>query len=173
MLIYRIRQFSCSITAKPLNQAEKAYILAILTPSQATLFFALATYEQRHALNVCQTLCAGGHGTDKELLQAALLHDLGKFDPQSGRAIPVWGKVVNVLFSLLKAKALLRNLASPEPSSWRYVFWLQLNHEKRGARMALKAGSSKRVVALIGRCKTLQRRGDPAAIALKWADDLN
>jgi hypothetical protein len=171
--MYRIRQLSNSLSAKSLNQAEKDFVRAILTSKQVLLFFSLAVYEQRHALGVCQTLCAGGHGTDRELLQAALLHDLGKFDPETGRYVPVWGKIVNVLLAMLKAKLLLRKLAKPAPHSWRYVFWLQLNHEERGAKLALKAGGSKRVVALIGNPKALCRKGDYAAIALKWADDLN
>jgi len=29
------------------------------------------------------------------------------------------------------------------------------------------------VVALVGNCQTLLREQDPAALALKWADDLN
>lgn len=172
-LFYRTSQFLHSIKAKPLTQAEKAFIESILTASQAFFFFQLAIYEQRHALRVCQTLCAGGHGTDKELLQASLLHDLGKSDPQNGRFIPVWGKIANVLFSMFKAKSVMRKLAKAEPKSWRYVFWLQLHHEQRGASLAEKMGSSRRVVNLIGGYSAALQQGDPAMIALKWADDLN
>lgn len=169
----RVRQLTKSLTATPLTSEERHFVDGLLNSVPAQLFFALAIYEQRHALRVCQTLCAGGFGTDKELLQAALLHDLGKYDPQTGRTVPLWGKVANVIFSTMGAKPLMKRLASPDPKRWGYVFWLQLEHEKRGARMAFKAGSSKRVIALIGGCKTLEKRGDLSALALKWADDLN
>lgn len=170
----RIRQFGRSIQAKPLSVSEKAYTSQILLPAQQAFFEALPLYEQRHALNVCQTLVRGGYGSDRELLQAALLHDLGKYDPATGRTIPIWVKVANVALNMTLGRNFVRRLARKEtPGHWRYLFWLQISHEKRGAQLVQSAGSSKRVVALVGGCKKLQAKGDLSAKALKWADDLN
>ncbi len=170
----RTRQLVRSVRARPLSEVELDYVRQLLNPGQLELFVALPSYEQRHALNVCRTLVRGGYGPDRDLLQAALLHDLGKYDPTTGRTIPIWVKVANVALSRTMGRAFVKRLARSErPDHWRYLFWLQTSHEKRGARLVLAAGSSKRVVALVGGCRTLQRRGDRAAIALKWADDLN
>lgn len=172
-LFLRSRQLARSLKAQPLTQAEQTEIRAILLPGQAELFFGLPKYEQRHALNVCRTLQKAGYAADSELLQAALLHDIGKRDPHTGRTIPVWGKVANVALSKVFGRQIISRLAKEQPSSWRYIFWLQLTHEKRSAKLTQAAGSSKRVVALVGGCQSLERTGDPAWQALKWADDLN
>lgn len=170
----RIRQLVRSLRARPLTELERSYVCRVLTPAQQSLFSALPIYEQRHALNVCQTLVRGGYGPDRELLQAALLHDLGKHDPLTGRSIPIWVKVANVALTKTLGRSFINRLGQQAPpGNWRYYFHLQSSHEKRGARLALCAGSSKRVVALVGGCHTLKRRGDAAAVALSWADDLN
>lgn len=171
-IVYRITQFTRSLRPY-ISQAELSFIKNVLTESQAELFFKLPLFEQRHALNVCQTLVAGGFGHDVELLQAALLHDLGKTDSQNNRSIPLWGKVVNVILRKAGGPALVTKLASNEPRSLRYIFYLQCRHEKRGAKLIKQIGSSNRVVALVGHCQSLVRKGDEAARALKWADDLN
>lgn len=169
---YRVRQLTRSL--RPcIDKAELSYIKSVLTEKQAELFFRLPLFEQRHALNVCQTLVAGGFGYDVELLQAALLHDLGKTDSLHNRSIPLWGKVANVVLRKLGGPALVTWLASTQPASLRYIFYLQCRHEKRGAKLIRQIGSSNRVVALVGRCSNLIRKGDMSARALKWADDLN
>jgi hypothetical protein len=172
----RARQFVRATQARPLDVSELKYLQGVLTPAQFSLFRALPLYEQRHALNVCRTLTGAGFGYDLDLLQASLLHDLGKFDPATGQAIPVWVKVVNVAAGKM-AGPLYRHWrerqSSVRPGDWRYYFWLQAAHEARGAALAREAGGGPRVAALIGESKLLQRQGDRAALALEWADDLN
>ena len=165
----RVRQLGRAISSHPLTPIETAYVRQILTSSQTTLFEALPLYERRHALNVCRTLVWGGYGSDHELLQAALLHDLGKFDPATGRTIPIWLKVVNVVLG----RRMVARLASERGGSWRYMFWLQAHHEKRGITLAESVGSSPRVIALLDGYSSLKYPADPSQVALAWADDLN
>lgn len=172
----RTRQFVRSTRATPLDAPDLAYLQSVLTPAQVALFTALPLYEQRHALNVCRTLTGAGFGYDLDLLQASLLHDLGKFDPATGRFIPVWVKVANVVANAVGGgfyRAWRERQSAVESSHWRYYFWLQAAHERRGAVLAREAGGGPRVAALIGECKRLQQQGDRAALALGWADDLN
>jgi hypothetical protein len=169
----RVVQLLRAVRAQPLDETELQYIRGLLNEPQAELFFGLMTYEQRHALNVCRTLVSGGFGDDRELLQAALLHDLGKRDPDNNRHVPIWGKCANVLLSAIGGKNLVARLASPNPQSWRYVFYLQTGHEARSAQLATRARSTSKVIALVGDYHALEQRGDPAAKALAWADDLN
>lgn len=167
---YRVRQLVQSVKAAPLEAGDVDFIRDILNPEQAKLFFALPDYEKRHALRICRSLVQRGFGSDKELLQAALLHDIGKFDQESGRGVPIWGKVANVVLETVSQDKLAKKLARPEPDSWRFVFWLQAEHEKRGAELSRLAGSSERVAALI---EKKSENNDPAAIALRQADDEN
>ncbi|MBN9389483.1 MAG: hypothetical protein J0I20_15750 [Chloroflexi bacterium] len=172
----RARQFARSVQARPLDPPEMAYLQTILTPAQLALFKAFPLYEQRHALNVCRTLTGAGFGYDRDLLQASLLHDLGKFDPVTGQSIPVWVKVANVVVGAIAGplyRGWRERQSSAGPGHWRYYFWLQAVHEARGAALAQEAGGGPRVAALIGECKKLQLQGDKAALALGWADDLN
>jgi HD superfamily phosphodiesterase len=142
----------------------------LLNEKQAKLFFSMPLYEQRHALRVCRTLCAAGYGGNLPLLRAALLHDLGKSDPESGRSVTLWGKAANVAIAKIGGEALVKKLASNNPANWRYVFWLQTQHEQRGQELAREAGSEGRVLELLG---YKSGEADPYAVALKWADDLN
>jgi putative nucleotidyltransferase with HDIG domain len=66
------RHSSARVTA-----AERARAAGILGPELAPLFGGLPVNEQRHALDVLATLERMGE-EDRVLLQAALLHDLGK-----------------------------------------------------------------------------------------------
>ncbi len=169
----RVRQLFRSIRAKPLNGIERSYIEGLLNQEQKNLFYALAPFEQRHALNVCRTLAAGGFGADRELLQAALLHDAGKHDHATGRNIPIWAKVVNVGLGFPGGSKVLKRLANSDPQSWGYIFFLQIHHESRGTELAREAGSSEKVLYLLGENRSLKPEYLLARAALKWADDLN
>ncbi len=171
--LMRVWQLVRSLRARPLNAQETEYLRGLLNEKQAALFVALVPYEQRHALNVCRTLAAGGFGADRELMQAALLHDLGKRDHATGRYVPLWGKCANVALSALGGPRLIARLASPDPRSWCYIFYLQSNHETRSAELAREAGSSSKVVTLVAHSQIRATQNDPALQALQWADDLN
>ena len=169
-MLNRLRQFGRAMVAQPLNLQEQYYICRLLNSAQQELFLALPIYEQRHALNVCQTLARAGFGSDFELLQAALLHDLGKRDPITGYTISIWLKAVNVILVRLIGETGLSRLSSANlHHRWRYHIWLQITHEARSAELAQKAGSSIRVVKLVSK----NQQADPTAPLLKWADDLN
>ncbi len=169
----RVRQLTRSLQARPLNELEKAYVKNRLNPKQAPLFFSLAVFEQRHALEVCRTLASGGFGADRDLIQAALLHDTGKRDSKTGRSIPLWAKVVNVVLSTFGGNGLVKRLANSAPNSWGYIFYLQIHHEEQGARLVREAGSSEKTVFLVGNNRNLPPEYELAAKRLAWADDLN
>ncbi|HMA38418.1 MAG TPA: hypothetical protein VKY74_28475 [Chloroflexia bacterium] len=174
---YRVRQFVLALAA-PVTPDELADAVraAGLPAPAAQLFRAMPRPYQRHALNVADRLRREGH-TDPHLLQAALLHDLGKWDPASGRRA---GVVPRVLATLLGrrpgGRALLARLAAGPPAarSWRYGWHLQQAHPELGARLAERAGVDPAVVALVRYHQ--DARGGPAHLAallrrLQHADD--
>ena len=178
---YRVRQFlaALGLSRENLNDIElKAY----LSPAQVELFQRMSVSERRHAFAVLHTLQKQGY-SEKALLQAALLHDVGKVPPSVRRGqvrsrVRLWHRVVVVLLQSI-SPALLRQLALDKPHSWRYPFFIQLHHASLGAEMAAQAGMSDLAVALI-RChhlvpeeSGLDAQGRTLLAALKAADEEN
>jgi hypothetical protein len=151
-MIYRARQFFGAALAR-VDAAERAALLdaADLPPALAALFTRSPRPYQWHALNVTRRLRAAGH-TDPALLQAALLHDLGKWNPATGRRVTLPYRVLTVLLRRMPpGRRLLRRLGGgpPPARSWRYPWYLQRRHPALGARLAAAGGAAPAVVELI------------------------
>lgn len=144
---YRVRQFMAAL--RPVVTAEERRAVAGWLPSQAArLFGRMSPRDQRHSLNVAQTLLAGGH-SQPDLLAAALLHDCAK-TVQPGRRLRLRHRVLIVLLNAVDRQWVGR-LARDDPRSWRYPFYVHLNHPAMGAAMAEEAGCSPTTVELIRR----------------------
>lgn len=139
---YRLRQFWLAVAGRPTQiQLEKA--ARVLTPVQFSLFRQLQLSEQAHALDVLERVQAAGH-TQPELMQAALLHDVGK--AQHGLRIweRVWIVIGGRLFPQLKtvwAEGQLRGL--------QRAFVIAVQHPAWGAEMTRAVDTDPRVVKLI------------------------
>jgi hypothetical protein len=141
---YRLGQFlrACS-GGGPGEEAERA--LSVLSPRARELFLRQAAADQRHALAVHELLVADGH-TAPELLQAALLHDIGK----TAGSAPLLARGLMVVARALWP-ALAERLGRPPAEGWRRAFVVLSRHPEEGARMAGEAGCSPLTVALIRR----------------------
>lgn len=159
--VHRVRQFARALRPQ-MAGTDVAAAGNVLSARQYALFARLTPADQRHALEVCRRLRAAGVG-DAEVLQAALLHDVGKV----GSGLGLWQRVAAVLLAAA-APAVLRLLAIRGP--WRRAFGAYLRHPQRGARLARLAGSSARVVALIAAHQRGRVR-DPALGLLRRADN--
>jgi hypothetical protein len=149
---YRAGQFFRALAARP-DAADEALAQQMLSGRERALFQDLAVADKRHALTVWRTLLDAGH-TDRELLKAALLHDLGKSLRADGTR-PTWGVPLpyRVLIVLLEAwrPGLLARLADPNPRSPGHPFCVYLEHPKHSAALAQAAGCSPLTVSLIRR----------------------
>jgi hypothetical protein len=151
-LRYRARQFFGARAAR-IDPAERTAILqaAQVPPPLAALFERMPVPYQWHALNVARHLQAAGHH-DPILLQAGLLHDMGKWDPQTDRRVPVLVRSAMVLLEHTPGgPRLLERLGggTPAPDSPRYAWYLQLQHPRRSAELAAAGGARREVVELI------------------------
>jgi hypothetical protein len=124
---------------------ERQLVGRYLSPPLQRLFDRLAVADQRHSLDVLYALQEKGYN-DRDLLAAALLHDVGKV----GVNLYLWQRVVIVLLQATWP-ALLEQLAWGDPANWHYAFYLQREHPEIGARLAQEAGARPLTVELIRR----------------------
>ncbi len=169
--LYRVRQFFAAVRARQLDETELGLVRRYLPEGGVELFQSMRVSDQRHSLIILNGLLAQGHD-DLPLLQAALLHDLAK-----ARV----GLVPRTIVILLNAvsRQLLPRLASPDPRSWRYPFYLSLHHPELGAQAAARVGLDPRAVLLIARHQSPPPTDAPGdeltqwQCALKLLDDQN
>jgi hypothetical protein len=160
--LYRSRQFFRSVGAS-IDDDERAEVARLLTEGQRRLFFSMTARDQRHSLDVLHVLLRQDQ-TDRHLLSAALLHDVGK-----GR-IRLWHRVAYVLIRAA-SPGLLRKLASSESGSWRGALAAIANHAERGASLVRATGASDEVVHLVRCHETADGDNDPRQALLRAADE--
>lgn len=170
-IVYRVRQFVGAALAGPLSGADHGVVEQHLTTAQQTLFWRMSHGDQRHAVAVARSLLAQGW-TDRALLQAALLHDVGK----SEGSVPLVYRAVIVFLRALWPDT-LRRLADVD-TGWRRPFYVDARHPEIGARLALEAGSPARVAQLIAQHQAFTTAGSGGLVpehdqlaALQAADE--
>ncbi|HNS50499.1 MAG TPA: HDIG domain-containing protein [Anaerolineae bacterium] len=170
--LYRVRQFMHAVAAELSGARVTApEISQVLDPGGVALFGAMPRYDRRHGACVMRTLLQQGYH-DRDLLSAALLHDVGKTASQEGRL----GLRHRVLMVLVRAVApgMVERLGTEGGGAWRRVFFVQRHHADLGAELALASGCSQVTAALIGRHEQAPAPGDdPRLTALRAADAAN
>lgn len=115
--------------------------------------------DQVHATRVAARLIARGWA-DRDLIAAALLHDVGKIDAK----LTLIDRVLWVILNRFVPSAV------PIVTRWVGPRWSVLSrHQQIGAAMTRRAGASPIVCALIEGDPESSRRDLAAALA--WADD--
>jgi hypothetical protein len=122
-----------------------------------SLFQTMSPADQQHCLRVYRGLQARGC-TEKDLLAAALLHDVGK---GQGR-VPFWTRPLIVIGKLCAPHLLARLVVYPyeEMPHWRRSLSNAWYHADVGADLAAAAGLSERTVLYI---RTHHQPRGPAA----------
>jgi hypothetical protein len=145
---YRVRQFLWYLRRAPLSPAEQAEVRRVLPPALAERFARLAPGEQAHALRVLRAVAAGAHpyAARPELLQAALLHDVG----QTVAPLNVFERAWAVL-ARRWLPAWAERWGRGPARGWRRAFVAAARHPEWGADLAAQAGAAPLVAALIRR----------------------
>ena len=197
---YRVSQFLAAVKtrlpgwagggSKDLAIANTLLYTILVTGPQHDLFKRMPANDRQHALAVAQTLLQAGYH-QPALMQAALLHDVGKSIGQ-----PLVHRVIIVLLQAFWP-GVLRRLETPvatvcpslasHPAAmdvldnvawWRRPFVIHAQHPYIGAVWARAAGCEPLAVTLIARHQDTindEASGAEAELLalLQWADDLN
>jgi predicted HD phosphohydrolase len=169
---YRVEQFLRALTAQhAISEKRIKRAAEVLSPEARGLFAQQAPQDQLHALDVYEALLEEGH-SDRHLLTAALLHDVGK----AAARTPAWQRAIFVLTERF-APGALDHLLEHGAGGWKGPMRTYAHHAEIGARWAEEAGCSKLTVALI------RHHEDPVAAhrterdrllaALQAADDVS
>jgi hypothetical protein len=114
-IVYRLWQVRQQFGfVAPLSAEERAEVARWLPDSAVALFETMSAADQRHALRVCRGLQERGC-TEKELLAAALLHDVGK------AGVPFWTRPAIVISKRCFPRLLARLVVSPSKRAGRTV----------------------------------------------------
>ena len=143
---------------------ERELVAQQLGPSLETLFWQMDRCDQRHGLDVYHTLHKAGH-RDAALLQAALLHDVGK----AGGGLTLVHRVTVVL--LEKHAPHLLERWTQDGRTWRAPLVRHVQHAQLGAQWVLEADISPQAAEWIRRHHTDPT--DDRLAALQWADKQN
>ena len=163
-MFYRAWQFFRAAFAR-VHKHEYALVERYLLPAQVALFRRMAPCDRRHGLDVFYTLRDAGY-QDRALLQAALLHDVGK----AAARLTIWHRVGVVLMGRLVPDWLARLAA--DGRGWRAPLAAHAQHAQTGALWATRVDCSLDTVELI----RLHHRADlvdKRLAALRWADKRN
>jgi hypothetical protein len=153
--LYRSRQFFAALgVGARVGREDAREARRVLGPDLYRLFAAMPGPYKRHGLHVYRKVREAG-GSGESLLQAALLHDSGKYDPVSGRYVTVPHRVAVVLLGAVplgrRALAWLsrHREAGGLAGYLLYPFYLSKHHPHLGARLATKHGASPELARLI------------------------
>ncbi len=167
---YRVGQVFLSLRSAATPPAI-AELRELLSEAELACFVAMTPRDRHHSLDVMRRVrersSAGGAPASRDLLAAALLHDVGK-----GRLM-LRDRVAFVLLYAVSER-LGDALGTERGPRWRRALWRIRHHARLGAAQLTEAGSSARVVELVARHIVAKREGtggDRELALLIAADD--
>ncbi len=170
---YRSGQFFSALLGR-VTRAELKEAKSVLGPELYTIFALMPCSGKRHALTVLSKV-RGNRCDDRQVWQAALLHDSGKYDPACGNSVTLAHRVAVVLLEAVPpGRRLLSRLASHRKSDGiggklLYPFYLSKHHPRLGAETAARHGAAAEVVELIAMHHASSQKKELRA--LQAADD--
>lgn len=137
------RRFVETLGAAEPRPDEEAFAAAVLLPGEVALWRRMGAPDRRHALSVARRVRAGGtpYGTQREVLAAALLHDVGKVEAGLG----AWARVAATLSAAALGDRRVGGWSSRPGLAGRMGRYV--SHPRIGAVLLTGAGSDPLTVA--------------------------
>ena len=172
-MFYRLKQVWWALIARPLTPEEHELVDRLLSPAEKELFYRFAVNDQNHSIRVVKYIIINQH-SNRSLLKAALLHDIGKI--KSGRLSIVDRSIA------VAVKAILPKLSQAWgqgtlDTSFRFQkpSIVRAQHAEWGAEMMQKIDSDPLAVSLVRRHQNqlveIASKEDELLAVLQIADD--
>ncbi|MGH9055538.1 MAG: HDIG domain-containing metalloprotein [Acidimicrobiales bacterium] len=169
-----VRRFAGSLWPGGPGVAGEAWARNWLAAPEVALWARMHGADRRHAVAVARRAAtalgsADGSGLSRAVLAAALLHDVGKVESQTG----VFARAAATIVALVAGRGRVAGWATC-PGGWRRRAGLYVSHDRVGADMLSAAGSDPLVVVwaaehhLPAKCRSVEPR---VAGVLAAADD--
>lgn len=162
---YRLGQGIRHLINQP-DPAVDAALQELVCPEQWKLLKRLAPADRVHLFTVHRELVRQGY-QNADLLNAAILHDVGKADDRSRVTLP--HRVINVLLNKF-APSLTPSLTRQNGGWISHGMYLTLNHPELGAELVRLTGASERTCWLIEHHTDGTIRDDAELDALQAVD---
>lgn len=134
-LVHLATRFFGSLSPRPLDPDDDAWITANLTPSEGELWTRMSRPDRKHAAGVARDVDRRLGGADRPVIAAAALHDVGK-------VAAGYGTLRRALVTAAAAVVGRDRLVARGGATARY-----LTHDIIGAEMLAAAGSDPLTVA--------------------------
>jgi hypothetical protein len=140
-----VDRFVRALWPAPPGRREEAWVASVLAADELLLFRRLPDHDRRHAIRVGRTVEARlGPGADPRWVQAALLHDVGKYDA----GLSVVGRALATVAAAVARPA--RIAAWDGRAGWRGRVAAYAVHGETGEREILAVGGDPAVAAWSG-----------------------
>jgi hypothetical protein len=136
-----VTRFLGSLSPRPPSTADEAWARHWLRPGERALWDRQANPDRRHAIGVARTVATGlgdadGTGAPREVLAAALLHDVGKIEAGLG----TFGRVAATVVATAVGRDKVAGWSGR--SGWRGRAGRYVTHDQRGGALLAAADST-------------------------------
>lgn len=173
-MFYRVKQVWWALTARPLTPEQRELVSQLLSPAEEALFYRFALNDQNHSFRVVKYNRDKNY-TNRSLLKASLLHDIGK--TKVGRLSVIDRSVAVAVKAILPKVSQTWGTGELETASrFARPSIVRAQHAAWGAEMVEVAGGDRLTVALIRRHQDkmgeIVSEEDRLLSLLQTADDL-